>query len=252
MQAFELGALAGAGIAAGWLNVMAGGGSMLTVPLLVLLGLPGPSANGTNRVAIIAQNLSAVRTFWRRGIADWRLALLLSAAAVPGAILGAAIGVRLTGVWFDRILALTLLAMLVAMLWPGAGDATARPTGARSNARWTAGLALMFAAGMWGGFIQIGVGFLLMPVLHRVLGLDLVRVNALKVMIVLIYMGFALAVYARHTEIYWLAGGALAAGMATGGWLGARTTLRGGDAWVRRIFAGVVVLLVGYLLVIGS
>ncbi|MEM1263600.1 MAG: sulfite exporter TauE/SafE family protein [Pseudomonadota bacterium] len=254
MTTVELLALAGTGIVAGWVNVMAAGGSMLTVPMLVFLGLSGPSANGTNRVAIIAQNIAAVAAFSRGGFANVRLALVLSLAAVPGAIVGASVGVKLDGVWFDRLLAVTLAVMLIWMLWPHKGGATAEhQTGAPiSRQRWAGGLALMFIAGAWGGFIQIGVGFLLMPILHRVLGLDLVRVNALKVLIVLLYMGFALFVYARSTEIYWLGGAALAAGMATGGWLGAHTTLRGGEVWVRRVFAGVIVVIAARLLLFGS
>ena len=125
MTAWELLALAGTGLIAGWVNVMAAGGSMLTVPMLLFLGLSGPSANGTNRVAIIAQNLAAVATFRRGGLAHLRLAAVLATAAIPGAIAGAAIGVRLDGVWFDRVLAVTLLVMLAWMLWPArAGTGT--------------------------------------------------------------------------------------------------------------------------------
>ncbi|MEL7537505.1 MAG: sulfite exporter TauE/SafE family protein [Pseudomonadota bacterium] len=252
MQLWELLALTGTGVVAGWVNVMAAGGSMLSVPMLLFFGLSGPSANGTNRVAIIAQNLAAVSTFRREGFADLKLALLLSTAAIPGAIVGAAIGVRLDGVWFDRVLAIILLAMLAWMLWPHRATQTTTTSGLVSRRRYMVGLGLMFGAGVWGGFIQIGVGFLLMPILHRVLGLDLVRVNSVKVLIVLLYMGFALLIYARNTEIYWIAGASLAAGMAVGGWLGARTTLRGGEVWVRRVFALVIVVFVLRLLVVGS
>ncbi|MEM8982728.1 MAG: sulfite exporter TauE/SafE family protein [Pseudomonadota bacterium] len=250
MDTLELLALTGTGIVAGWVNVMAAGGSMLTVPMLVFLGLSGPSANGTNRVAIIAQNTAAVAAFSRGGFANLRLALLLSLAAIPGAIAGAQVGVRLDGVWFDRVLAITLAVMLLWMLWPS-GSARKPAAEPISRVRWACGLALMFFAGAWGGFIQIGVGFLLMPILHRVLGLDLVRVNALKVLIVLLYMGFTLFVYARSTQIAWLGGLALAAGMATGGWLGAHTTLRGGEVWVRRVFAVIVIVIAGRLLLFG-
>ncbi len=251
MQAWELAALAGAGVAAGWVNVMAAGGSMLTVPTLLLFGMSGPSANGTNRIAILAQNVAAVSTFRRRGMRELRTAFVLSMTAIPGAIVGASMGVRLDGIWFDRVLAVTLLVMLIWMLWPKpAKTADSAPT-EPGQQRWIAGLALMFGAGVWGGFIQIGVGFLLMPILHRVLGMDLVRVNAVKVLIVLFYTGFTLLVYARNTEIYWIAGLALAVGMALGGWLGARTTLHGGEVWVRRVFALVIVLFAIRLLVTG-
>ena len=57
------------GVAAGWLNVMAGGGSLLTVPVMLFMGVPAPVANGTNRIAILAQNISAVTAFRPRSSA---------------------------------------------------------------------------------------------------------------------------------------------------------------------------------------
>ncbi len=232
LNALEMALLAATGLAAGWLNVMAGGGSLLTVPMMVFLGLPGAVANGTNRVAIVAQNAVAAGTFFRRGFADLGLSLSLAAAAVPGAVLGAAIGTRLSGVWFDRVLALVMIAVMIVMLLPRAdrGEAAAARI---SRSRLVAAHALMFGAGIWGGFIQIGVGFLLMPILYRVLHLDLVRVNMHKVVIVLVYTLFALLVFAREQQVVWLAGAALALGNASGGYLGARTTIGRGEPWIR-------------------
>jgi uncharacterized membrane protein YfcA len=97
------------------------------------------------------------------------------------------------------------------------------------------GHTLMLAAGLWGGFIQIGVGFILMPILHRVMGLDLVRVNMHKVFIVLAYTLVALTVFASQVEILWSAGLALALGTMTGGWLGAHMTISHGEVWIRRV-----------------
>ena len=116
MELWQLALLTAVGTAAGAINVMAGGGSLLSVPVMLFLGLPGPVANGTNRISIIAQNIVAVRTFFRRGFSDFRLSLTLAAAAAPGAVLGALVGVRLEGEWFDRILAVIMLAVLA---WNG-------------------------------------------------------------------------------------------------------------------------------------
>ena len=234
MTLSELLLLAGVGIVAGWMNVMAGGGSLLSVPVMVFLGLPGPVANGTNRIAILAQNAIAVATFRGHGFSDFRLSLSLAAAAVPGAVAGAMLGTRLEGAWFNRIVALIMIAVMVVMLLPARQAATqtvghVAPT--RPRLLW--GHALMVGAGFWGGFIQIGVGFMLMPILHRVLGLDLVRVNMHKVFIVLIYTAFALAVFASRVELVWVAGLFLAIGNAAGGWLGAHTSVRKGDRWIR-------------------
>src|SRR5690606_29846243 len=110
------------------------------------------------------------------------------------------------------------------------------------------GHVLMGLVGVWGGFIQIGVGFLIMPVLHKVMGLDLVRVNMHKVAVVLAFTVAALALFMLQVEIAWLAGLALAGGNAVGGWLGAHTTIAKGEVWIRRVFVLAIVALIAKLL----
>jgi len=238
--------LAATGVAAGILNVMAGGGSLLSVPVMLFLGVSGPVANGTNRISIIAQNVVAIRTFFRRGFSDFGLSLSLAAAATPGAILGALVGTRLDGIWFDRILALVMIGVLVMMQLPsGRRAGTSLPLTRR---RLVAGHVLMFGAGCWGGFIQVGVGFILMPILNRVMGLDLVRTNMHKVFIALFYNLFALAIFASAVSIHWVFGVALAAGNAIGGYLGARFSVQGGELWIRRVLTLVLLVFIAKLL----
>ena len=243
MELWQVLLLAAVGILAGWLNVMAGGGSLLTIPVMLFMGIPGPVANGTNRIAILAQNVSAVASFRRRGFSDFRLSLSLAMAASIGAVGGAMIGVRLDGVWFERVLALVMIAVLILMA-TGQGK-TSKSGGSDRPQRLVLGHILMVGAGAWGGFIQVGVGFILMPILHRVLGLDLVRVNMHKVFIVLVYTIVALLVFASQLELLWWTGAALAVGNATGGWLGAHTTVRHGETLIRRVL---YVALTGFII----
>ena len=102
MEIWEIVVLSLVGIVAGWLNVLAGGGSMLTVPIMIFMGMPGPVANGTNRLAIILQNITAVATFAKKGFHNFKLSLSLSVAASIGAVFGAQVGVSLDGEWFNR------------------------------------------------------------------------------------------------------------------------------------------------------
>lgn len=243
---WQLALLAGTGVLAGFLNVVAGGGSLLSVPVMLFLGLPGPVANGSNRISIIAQNVVAVRTFLRRGFSDFRLSLTLTAAAIPGAIAGALVGIRLDGEWFERVLALIMIAVLISMQFGGGRkrDATRELT----RRRFWAGHFLMFFAGCWGGFIQIGVGFILMPILHRVMGIDLVRTNMHKVFIALGYNVLVLAIFASTVSVHWAFGLALATGNATGGYLGAHFSVRGGEVWIRRILSAVLLVFIAKLL----
>lgn len=247
MEIWQILLLALVGVAAGWLNVMAGGGSLLTVPVMLFMGIPGPVANGTNRIAILAQNISAVTAFRRQGFSDFRLSLSLSAAASLGAWGGASVGVHLDGEWFDRVLALVMIGVMVLM---ATGHDRVKPTAAAAEPRNLAlGHLLMVGAGFWGGLIQIGVGFILMPILHRVLGLDLVRVNMHKVFIVLVYTVVALVVFAAQVELLWAVGAALALGNATGGWLGAHTTVKRGEILIRRVlYAALTVFIIRLLL----
>ncbi len=221
---------------------------MLSVPVMLFLGLPGPVANGTNRIAILAQNIVAVGTFFRHGHSEFRLSLSLALAATPGAMLGAMVGVRLDGPWFDRVLALIMVAVMLLMAVKRSKPDPGQPPRELTRKRLVLGHVCMFGAGLWGGFIQIGVGFILMPILYRVLGFDLVRVNMHKVFIVLVYTVVALAVFATQVELLWLVGLSLAVGNAIGGWLGAHTSAVRGEGTIRVVLYVVLTVFVLKLL----
>lgn len=233
MEFWQIVVLALVGVAAGWLNVMAGGGSLLTVPVMLFMGIPGPVANGTNRIAILAQNITAVTAFRRRGYSDFKLGLSLAAAASVGALGGASLGVHLDGEWFDRVVALVMVAVMILMATGRDKEKPLADTAKPTNL--LAGHLLMVVAGAWGGFIQLGVGFILMPILHRVMGLDLVRVNMYKVLIVLVYTIVALIVFSSQLELLWWTGLGLAVGNSIGGWLGAHTTITHGESLIRKV-----------------
>jgi len=238
--------LAAAGCVAGFVNVMAGGGSLLTMPVMVFMGMPGPLVNGTNRVAIFAQNVSAAAGFFRQGYSDLKLSLSLTLCALPGAACGALFGTRLSGVWFNRVLACLMIAVMILMTRKKKpvereGEIARAPPGPKRVA-WAH--ALMFAAGLYGGFIQAGVGFIFMAILHKVLGLDLVRVNMHKVFIIGAYTIVALTVYAVHGHVAWFAGVVLACGNAAGGWIGSHVAVKKGERAIRIVFNIILVIMV--------
>jgi uncharacterized membrane protein YfcA len=244
---WQAGLLTAIGVVAGFLNVMAGGGSLLTVPAMVFMGVPGPVANGTNRIAILAQNITAITTFFSKGFADFRLSLSLAACAIPGAVAGALLGVRLEGEWFNRMLALVMLAVMLIMHFDK-GNKAAAENHQPSKIQLLRGHLLMVGVGFWGGFIQIGVGFIIMPVLNRVMGLDLVRTNMHKVFIVACYTVVALIVFASQIEILWVVGAALALGNAIGGYLGAHFTVTRGERLIKVVLNLVLIVFIIKLL----
>lgn len=239
LEPWQLGLLAAAGFASGWINVIAGGGSLLTVPVMVFMGLPGPVANGTNRVAIIAQSVTAVGAFFKSGFSDFRLSATLSVAASIGAYFGAKMGLGLDGADFNRVVAAVMVAVMVLMA-TGEDKTKPRPDASAKAKNLVLGHVLMAGAGVWGGFIQIGVGFLMMPILYRVMGLDLVRVNMHKVFIALVFTAVALFVFASEVPIAWDAGVALALGNAIGGWMGAHATMAKGEKFIKRALIAVL------------
>ena len=234
MEIWQIILLIFVGMLSGWLNVMAGGGSLLSVPVMLFMDIPAPVANGTNRIAILAQNITAVYAFFRKGFSDFRLGLSLSLMACLGALGGAWLGVKIDGVWFNRLLAAVMIGVMITMAM---GKKVQHKTTEQEHPqRLLAGHLLMILAGFWGGMIQIGVGFILMPILHRVMGFGLVRVNMYKVFVVLSYTIVALAVFASQLQLMWWAGLGLALGNSIGGWYGAHTTIHKGEVWIRRVF----------------
>lgn len=234
------------GCVGGFLNVMAGGGSLLTVPIMIFMGIPGPIANGTNRIAIIAQNIAAVSAFAKQGFANFKLSLSLALAAIPGAILGAWIAANMPEQDFNTLLAIIMvLVMIVMSIKPGKNSAQAKQGYIPSKNQLIAGHLLMVGAGFWGGFIQIGVGFIMMPILHRVMGLDLVTTNSHKVFIALVYTIVALFVFASQLQLYWMHGIVLGIGMAAGGIFGARFQVQKGEKSIKWVLN---IVLIGFII----
>ena len=233
IESWQLLLLTGTAVIAGTVNVIAGGGSLLTIPIMVFLGIPGPVANGTNRIAILAQSITAVIAFFRKGYADFRLSLSLSLCAMPGTVAGALLGTRLEGVWFNRVLALVMVGVILIMQLDQDTDRPGRATGTAAPRNLLAGHLLMVLVGCFGGFIQVGVGFIFMPVLHRVMGMDLVTANMHKVFIIGCYTIVALLIFALRVEILWLTGLCLALGSSAGAWLGTHISISKGEPVIR-------------------
>lgn len=232
--------LAAAGFVASVINTLAGGGSFLTLPLLIFLGLPAAEANGTNRLGVVAQNVAAVWGFHREGVLDWRYALRASLPATAASVLGAWLALQVGDREFRRILALlmvgitlwTLLAPLVTRGRAAADAPEPRPV----LAFW-----MFLAAGFYGGFMQAGVGFLLL-VATTFAGLDLVRGNAVKVVVVLLVTLVALGLFAWDGKVRWAEGLALGLGSVAGSLVGVRLAVLKGDRWLQGVVTAAIVI----------
>ncbi len=233
-----------AGLIAGVLNVIAGGGSFLTLPILMFLGLPPGVANGTNRVGILLQNVGAVWSFERHGVLDWRSALWAAAPSIPGAALGVWLALIVSDDAFKRILALLMVTLSLWTLWSKrTGSSTDEPHGdeAPATRRWVGIGIAFFLIGIYGGFVQAGVGFLILAATTAA-GLDLVRGNAVKVLTVLCFTALSLALFAWNGRVDWTMGLVLAAGTTLGGLAGARLTVLKGHRWIRGVVTVTMIL----------
>ncbi len=219
------------GCVAGFINVNAGGGSTITLPTLIFLGLDASVANGTNRIAIFLQNVSAIYSFKKEKYDNFKLSLKLSLFTLPGVIAGALLAVNIESQLFEKILGIIMIGIIISMIIPRKKMQLSDKEG---EPNWKVYLA-MLGIGFYGGFIQVGVGFLLMAALHYLMKLKLVFVNMHKVFVVLIYTIPALLIFIYSDNVNWPMGLSLATGNALGAWWAAKFSVKGGDKYIKYI-----------------
>jgi uncharacterized membrane protein YfcA len=244
-----VGGLFGVGVLAGYLNVVAGGGSLIAVPMLIFLGLPEGVANATSRLAILMQSTTAIAKYRGAGKLDLALSRLLVPPTLIGALLGAYAATRVSDALFRSILAWVMIACAAVVV--------AEPLLFRGRTSGVDGAKLgvarvwltMLAVGFYGGMVQAGMGYVILAGLTLALGLRLSDANVMKVLLVFAYTPLALGVFIWSDMVHWQFGILLSIGQALGGWLGASHALRRGEGFVRALLAVVVLLTATKLLV---
>lgn len=257
MQPAELAVLAVGGFAAGIVNTLAGGGSLITVGLLVFLGLPGTIANGTNRVGVLVQNLTSAWRFRAEGLSGFRTAVPVLIPVLAGSVLGAWAISRVTPEMFEQLFGVVMLLLLIPVLRPtgprgsnGTDADETSPEGAPASDRsWPAPVrfAVFFAIGLYGGAIQAGVGIFLLFALSRA-GHGLVFGNSIKVVVIGALTAIAVPVFVLADQIDWPAAVALAVGFGLGGVVGVRLAVLGGERIIKPVLVVAVVALAARML----
>ena len=234
MEWYVIAAVILVGFIAGFINTLAGSGSLLTLPLLMFLGLPANVANGTNRIAILLQNIVGVSSFKKQKVLDFKHGLWLGIPAVIGSFIGAQIAINLNEDVMRKTIGGLLIVMLFIIIYKPdnwikgkAGEIGAKPGVLQ--------IIIFFFISIYGGFIQAGVGFFLLAGLVLGAGLDLVRANALKVFIVLLYTPVALGIFILNNQVDYKLGLILAVGNMLGAFVGAKATVSWGPKFVRYI-----------------
>lgn len=233
-------AVIGTGFLAGFINTLAGSGSLLTLPLLMFLGLPANVANGTNRIAILLQNVVGVASFKQQKVLAFREGLLLSLPAIAGSVVGAQLAINLDELMMKRIIGGLLIFMFFIILYkPARWLKEQTPVKQKIS---IGQLIVFFLIGIYGGFIQAGVGLFLLAGLVLSAGYDLVKANAVKLLVILLYTPFALTVFIINKQVDYKLGLILAIGNMLGAFIGSKVAVSWGPKFVRIILLSAVFL----------
>ncbi|MBU0552200.1 sulfite exporter TauE/SafE family protein [Myxococcota bacterium] len=233
MDPLMIGLLFMGGAAAGFINVSAGAGSALTIPLLMLGGLDANVANGTNRLAILAQGLSAITRFHKKEIRPWGYLKTALPPILAGAGVGVWIAVHVPAALMSKLFALIFVILAVLLLVRA--EWILPPEDVTPKRPGLSGLLALFSVGVYGGLFQTGVGIPLLLVTSTVFGIPALRANALKLALIAIYSVFVLIVFQGAGQVAWVEGGILALGGVIGSAIGVRVAIDKGRAFIRRL-----------------
>ncbi len=231
----------GAGFLAGFINTLAGSGSLITVPLLMFLGLPANVANATNRVMIFLTNIVGVASFRQQKVFKFKDNIWLSVPAIVGAVIGAKIAVDINEQIMTRIIGGLMVFLLFTIIYKP--KKWLKEIGQNSESKFSVWqYIVMFFVGLYGGFIQIGVGVFLLSGLVLTAGFDLIKANAVKLFIIMIYTAFALGIFIYNGQVNFVAGLLLAAGSTVGSFIASRVAVGWGVKFVRVVLMIVVIV----------
>ncbi|AQS60241.1 sulfite exporter TauE/SafE family protein [Desulforamulus ferrireducens] len=239
-----------AGLVSGFVNVVGGGGSLISMPALIFMGLPSAVANGTNRVALMVQSLVAIGYFRNKGYFYPKLSAIFGIPAVLGSIVGAKFAISLSDDMFNKILAIVMIVVAVLVIVrPEKRFLNMGEIGENlSKPRLILASLAFFGVGFYGGFIQAGVGFIIIAAMALITGMSLVKINSIKVSVTIIYIFASLLVFVLSGKVDWVLGIVLSLGNAVGAYFGSMFSVSKGDKWIRIFLVVSVVLMSAKLL----
>lgn len=227
-----------AGFVAGIVNTIAGGGSFLTLPALVMFGLDPKLANGTNRVAVLFSSAAAVAAFDKHGLLDRKLAIQLTMPTMAGVPVGALLAIYLPSTAFEALFGVIFLGMAILLAMNPSKLIAA--VNRKTPSLWVI-LPMFFGIGVYVGFIQAGLGILLLLAMSLLNTGDLLASNAIKNLIAFLVTLAATLMFIVYGLVAWLPGLTMAAGNVVGGIVGARLAIKKGN---RLIFGFLVIVMV--------
>ncbi|MDO7603668.1 MAG: sulfite exporter TauE/SafE family protein [Flavobacteriaceae bacterium] len=220
------------GMLAGVINTLAGGGSLLTLPVLIFMGLPPNVANATNRIGIAFQALIGTAGYRSKGVSNFPFNIYLGISALIGSLIGAQIAVDIKGETFNKLLAIIMLFVVAVIVFKPKASSLQLPERLTGKYLFYAIIGFFFI-GIYGGFINAGIGFIIILFLNNVNRLSLIKTNATKVSLVFIYTCGALALFAYNGKVDWSTGFVLAIGTSIGAWWSSRWSVDKGEGVIK-------------------
>ncbi|MGB1018975.1 MAG: sulfite exporter TauE/SafE family protein [Chitinophagales bacterium] len=221
------------GIVVGFINVISGGGSLITLPILIFFGLDSTVANASNRIGNIAQNIFALAGFKSKGVTYSKYTFLLGFSAALGAIPGTFMALYIPDNAFNKILAIVMLVVVIIIVF-GPKTKSEDVVEYLESKHKALGMLAFFFIGVYGGFIQAGTGLLIMAALSLINKMSFVKINTFKVVVVLFYLSVAFGIFLYYGQVNWAYGLSLGVGTSIGGWLSSRWSIDKGDVWIKR------------------
>lgn len=230
-----------AGFGAGFINAVAGGGSTLTLPILIYMGLSPAVANGTNRIAILSQNIFANAGYHSKGMRLKPFHYYMAFFATLGSIIGVTLAKDIDETLFKQILAGVMIVAVINIFRKK--QTNPEITLPQKGWRFWISAISFFAIGIYGGFIQVGTGIVVILAMHYITKSSLLQANVVKVFVVLMYSIIALAMFAYNDLVSWQHGLILAIGNSSGAFISSRLAVKKGDGWIRILFAAAVIIM---------
>lgn len=240
----ELVILICSGLLVGFINTLAGGGTIISLSIFMFLGLPPLVANGTNRIAILLQNITAVINFQQKKLIDWKRSVRLSIPIVLGAAVGAFFARYIPDQVFSYLFGVIAIVVALALIFQPKRwlkeheDLLSKPLHF-----WQ--YIVFFLIGIYGGLIHVGIGYFILAVIVLTVGHDLVRANAMKNVLILAYIPLSLVIFALSGYVNWKYGLIHGCGNIVGAQLASLLSVKKGAQWIRyiMIFISFVIVL---------
>lgn len=229
------------------INSIAGGGSSLSLPIMIFLGMPATVANGTNRIGLIIGNISSVANLAKHGYLNKKIFFQLLIPTIVGSLVGACFLVQIGDKAFQAILAIVIC--LVVVMSNLRKDILGKPPETPPQKLTLKGALGFAAVAVYGCIVQVGVGFVQIFSLTRYTGLDAIHVNALKNCLTTVFLIISTTFLAIAGKVNWPIAIVMAAGAWLGGYLGSSLQRKKGNKFIERTISVCSISMALYLIV---